>query len=76
VSINVLFTFTKVVTADCETDLELGSQTRTNGCTRNTTILKAMSVYQYVVTAQKPTAVHFAVKGRFTSSEEINLIIR
>ncbi|KAH8557053.1 CPSF A subunit region-domain-containing protein [Umbelopsis sp. PMI_123] len=34
-----------------------------------------MSVYQYVVTAQKPTAVHFAVKGRFTSSEDINLII-
>ncbi|KAI7903552.1 mono-functional DNA-alkylating methyl methanesulfonate N-term-domain-containing protein [Cokeromyces recurvatus] len=34
-----------------------------------------MSYYKYVVTAQKPTAVQFAVKGSFTSSYETNLIL-
>lgn len=34
-----------------------------------------MSYHKYVVTAQKPTATQFSVKGSFTSSEEINLIL-
>ncbi|KAI9484077.1 MAG: mono-functional DNA-alkylating methyl methanesulfonate N-term-domain-containing protein [Benjaminiella poitrasii] len=34
-----------------------------------------MSHYKYVVTAQKPTAVQFAVKGSFTSPYETNLIL-
>ena len=31
--------------------------------------------YNYVVTAQKPTAVTHAIRGRFTSKDELNLIV-
>ena len=31
--------------------------------------------YNYVVTAHKPSAVHHAVVGHFTSATELNLII-
>ncbi|CAO3646398.1 unnamed protein product [Cunninghamella blakesleeana] len=34
-----------------------------------------MTYYKYVVTAQKATATHFSVKGSFTSSHDINLIL-
>ncbi|CAO3614036.1 unnamed protein product [Mucor hiemalis] len=34
-----------------------------------------MTCHKYVVTAQKPTATHFAVKGSFTSPHETNLIL-
>ncbi|CAO3669575.1 unnamed protein product [Rhizopus stolonifer] len=34
-----------------------------------------MSYHKYVVTAQKPTATQFSVKGSFTCSEETNLIL-
>ncbi|KAI8096333.1 mono-functional DNA-alkylating methyl methanesulfonate N-term-domain-containing protein [Halteromyces radiatus] len=34
-----------------------------------------MSYYKYVVTAQKPTATHFAVKGAFTGPNDINLVL-
>ncbi|KAF7723645.1 DNA damage-binding protein 1a [Apophysomyces ossiformis] len=34
-----------------------------------------MSQYQYVVTAQKPTATQFAVKGNFTAVGETNLVL-
>lgn len=34
-----------------------------------------MTFHKYVVTAQKPTATQFAVKGLFTSPNETNLIL-
>lgn len=34
-----------------------------------------MTCYKYVVTAQKPTATHFTVKGPFTASTDVNLIL-
>lgn len=34
-----------------------------------------MTYHKYVVTAQKPTATQFAVKGSFTSPYEINLVL-
>ncbi|KAI9321688.1 mono-functional DNA-alkylating methyl methanesulfonate N-term-domain-containing protein [Dichotomocladium elegans] len=34
-----------------------------------------MTCYKYVVTAQKSTATHFAVKGPFTASADVNLIL-
>lgn len=34
-----------------------------------------MTFHKYVVTAQKPTATQFAVKGLFTSPHETNLIL-
>jgi len=33
------------------------------------------ATYNYVVTAQKPTAVTHAIRGRFTSKDELNLIV-
>lgn len=35
----------------------------------------AMSVYNYVATAQKPTAVRFSLKGNFTRSDDVDLIV-
>jgi DNA damage-binding protein 1 len=34
-----------------------------------------MTYHKYVVTAQKPTATQFAVKGSFTSATEKNLVL-
>jgi hypothetical protein len=34
-----------------------------------------MTYHKYVVTAQKPTATQFAVKGSFTSPYETNLVL-
>ncbi|KAI7852107.1 mono-functional DNA-alkylating methyl methanesulfonate N-term-domain-containing protein [Circinella umbellata] len=34
-----------------------------------------MTFYKYVVTAQKPTATQYSIKGSFTANDEVNLIL-
>jgi hypothetical protein len=38
-------------------------------------LLEIMTHYKYVVTAQKPTATHFAAKGVFTAPYDTNLVL-
>jgi hypothetical protein len=39
-------------------------------------IIANLAMWNYVVTAQKPTAVTHSLVGNFTSSSELNLIVR